>query len=373
MRNWFKTNKKYVLLFLSAIVIHWLIVFLVFTIHAKTSDISENFFQFFYNCYVKCGDTPHYLHIAEFGYPTMGENMNIIVFFPLYPFLMRLLSFIIHNYFISGIIISNICMGISVCLLHYYAKLELGEENKAMDSVYLFLLYPFSIFLITVFTESLFIMLSLLCLIFIKKKKWLLFGIVGMFCALTRFQGIILIVPALYQIITTIIKEKKFNWQYLYVFLIVLGIGAYLLINRVVTGSYFSFLQYEKLDPWFNIPQWISSNLAQHFENAVAYEGLAYIIYGVQILLFFFVIILLLLGLKRNVSRYLIIYGVFYIVATYLHGWMISGPRYVMSCIPIYIIFSTIRNEYIKNGLLALMGILTLFYTFCSITGHSIM
>ena len=218
MKKWLKLNQKYICLFFLFIFIHWLIIFIAFLIYSKSSN---NFFDFLYECYVKCGDTPHYLHIAEYGYPTSGANMNIIVFFPLYPFLMRLLNYIVHNYFISGMIISNICMGISGCLLHYYAKLELNDHNKALESVYAFMFYPFCFFLMFVFTESLFIMLSLLCLICIKKKKWLLFGIFGLLCTLTRLQGIIFIIPALYQILSSIIKEKKFDWKYLY-FLIVI-------------------------------------------------------------------------------------------------------------------------------------------------------
>lgn len=368
-----KNKRKYICLFFLSIIIHWIIVFFVYLIYAKMNNISSNFFDFFYRCYVKCGDTPHYLYIAENWYPTIGSNMNIIVFFPLYPVLMKILSILFHDYFLSGVIISNICMGISTCLLYFFAKLELKDENKAYDSVFMFLLYPFSIFLITVFTESLFIMLSLLCLIFIKKKNWLLVGIFGMLATLTRLQGIIFIIPACYQIITSIMKEKKFNKQYFYVLLLIVGFGIYLIINKTITGNYFSFLAYEKIEPWYNVPQWISDNLAQHYHNAFEYFGLSYIIYWPQLVLFFITIFLLFLGLKNGISRYIIIYGACYLMATYLHGWMISGPRYILSCIPIYIIFPTIKNEYIRNILLSIMGILTIFYTFCSIAGHAIM
>lgn len=373
MKKWIISKKKYLFLFFIAIAIHWLILFLAFTIQSKTSGSTDSFFEFFYKCYIECGDTPHYLYLAEYGYPTFGENINLIVFFPLYPLLIKLLSFIVQDYFISGIIISNICMGISVCLLYYLAKLELGEESKAVDSVYAYLLYPFSVFLIGVFTESLFIMLSLLCLIFIKKKKWLLVGITGLLCALTRMQGVVFIASALYVIITTIIKEKKFDKRYLYVFITLLGFVIYLILNKAITGDFFSFLHYQKIEPWYNYPNWITANLTQHYEMAFEHPGLSYIIYWAQLILFFISILLLFFGLKRKVSKYLIVYGVGYLAVTYLQGWMISGPRYVLSCVPLYIIFATIKNQYLKNILLVMLGILTMFYTLCFLAGHAIM
>ncbi len=194
-----------------------------------------------------------------------------------------------------------------------------------------------------------------------------------MLCSLTRIHGIILLVPSLYQIITSIIKEKKFDWHYLYVLIIGLGFILYLILNKYITGDYFSFLYYQKIEPWYNTSKWISMNLSQHYSMALEHPSLAYIIYWVQIVLFFTTVSLFFVGLKRNYSRYIIIYGVCYTIITYLHGWMINGPRYVMCCIPIYLIFPVIKNEYIKNIILALMGILTFFYTFCSLSGHAIM
>ena len=38
------------------------------------------------------GDAPHYLYLAEHFYATAGEKINLIVFYPLYPFLVGLLG-----------------------------------------------------------------------------------------------------------------------------------------------------------------------------------------------------------------------------------------------------------------------------------------
>ena len=55
-------------------------------------------------------DTGWYLNIAQNGYTAklIAQQTNI-VFFPLYPLLMRFLGFFTGNYYVAGIIISNLC------------------------------------------------------------------------------------------------------------------------------------------------------------------------------------------------------------------------------------------------------------------------
>ena len=54
-------------------------------------------------------DSQHYLNIAEHGYVNTGDDRLLIVFFPLYPLLVRGVHFIVQNYLVSGLIVSNLC------------------------------------------------------------------------------------------------------------------------------------------------------------------------------------------------------------------------------------------------------------------------
>ena len=123
--NKLKINKTYVKVFISAVAIHWLILALVFIIFANTEFTEKNIFEACYDRYIECGDTPHYINIATNGYSASGENANEIVFYPLYPILMRILAFFIKDYFISGVLISNVCLGVSACFLYKLTKLVL--------------------------------------------------------------------------------------------------------------------------------------------------------------------------------------------------------------------------------------------------------
>lgn len=52
-------------------------------------------------------DTVHYVNIAQHGYITTGDERFNIVFLPLYPFLISLVSKIGVHPIISGLLISN--------------------------------------------------------------------------------------------------------------------------------------------------------------------------------------------------------------------------------------------------------------------------
>lgn len=368
-------NKKVMLyagLFISAIVIHWLIMGLTFFLLKNVNGVEGGLFTYFYEKYIGCGDTPHYINIAAHGYYGTGEYANQIVFYPLYPLFMKIAAFVVRDYFVAGVLVSNVCLGVSACFLYRLTAHELGRE-EAVDSVAIYMVYPFGVFLVSVFTESLFIMLVLMCLTYLKEKKWLIAGIVGMLAALSRSQGIALFVPAVYEAIVYMVEQKKFKVKCLPVCLVPAGTFIYLLINKIVQGDWFAFVAHEEAEPWYNTSHWISDNLTQHYNMAMEQGSLSYIIYWVQLFLYFFAVVALLYGLYRGISASVIAFGGAYIFLSYLHGWLISGPRYMMGCVTLYIVYASIKNRYIKGAVMVICAILTIFYTLASWQGHAIM
>ncbi len=376
MKNKIIDNQKeiyiFAKIFLATIAVHWFIMALCYILFDKNGESVSGFFADFYTVFGKCGDTPHYLNIAKNGYAATGETANQIVFYPLYPYLLKVFALVFRNYFVSGVILSNLCLGISGYLMYKLTEVELGV-SKAIDGYLLYLVYPFSAFLVGVFTESLFMMLTILSLLCIKKEKWLAAGIVGMLAALSRSQGIALLVPAVYETVVCMIKQKKFNVKSLGVFFIPVGTFLYLLLNKVVQGDWFAFVAHQEAEPWYNKSNWIAANLSQHYGMAKAYFNLGLLIYWVQIVLYFVLLIGLFYGIKKKISTSIIAYGGAYIFLSFLHGWLISGPRYMMGCITMYIVYSSIDNKIIKNVILFGFAILSIFYTFCLWQGQAIM
>lgn len=370
-----KINKnayRYIGLFVMAIAIRWIIMWLSFVLLKQSNGINSGMFDYFYQKYIGCGDTSHYINIAANGYYASGEYANQIVFYPLYPLLMRIVAFVVRDYFVAGAIISNICLGVSAIYMYKLVDRELGGQ-KAMDSVMIYLLYPFGMFLVTVYTEGLFMMLALMCLYYIRSDRWIAVGITGMLAALSRTQGIALFVPAVYEVVVYMIRRKRFDMRCLGACLVPVGTFIYLLINKIVQGDWFAFLAHQKAEPWFNQSNWIADNLVQHYNMALESGFQGYIIYWVQLFLYFFGIATLFYGLYKGVSTSLIAYGGAYMFLSYLHGWLISGPRYMMGCVTLFIVYAVLDNRYIKGVILAVCGILAIFYTLGSWQGHAIM
>jgi Mannosyltransferase (PIG-V) len=138
-----------------------------------------------------------YIEIAQVGYL---EPVRIN-FFPLYPFLMRVVAFILNpfdsgNYLtlaIAGIIISSVSM-LAMCLVFYRLAVREFNVEVAQRSLLYLLIFPTGFFLWAVYTESLFLALAIGAFYAARTNRWLLAMFLAGFCVLTKNQGIF--VPA---------------------------------------------------------------------------------------------------------------------------------------------------------------------------------
>ena len=111
-------------------------------------------------------DGVHYLTIIEKGYLSTGF---IQAFFPLYPFLARIISWLVGNPLISGLLLSHLCLAGVVGLLYALTRLDYSKQT-AKKTVAFFLIFPTSFFLAALYSESLFLLLILLAFWLMRKK-----------------------------------------------------------------------------------------------------------------------------------------------------------------------------------------------------------
>jgi hypothetical protein len=138
-------------------------------------------------------DATYYLAIASHGYTSKPD---LPVFFPLYPLLIRALGYLTGSDVIAGVAISAASFGIALVLLHRLTELELGR--RAADATVLLLAFaPLSFFFTAVYTESLFLALSVGAIWAARRERWALAGVLGALATLTRVTGILLVVPIL--------------------------------------------------------------------------------------------------------------------------------------------------------------------------------
>lgn len=178
-------------------------------------------------------DGSYYLRISRYGYEPLTH-----FFFPLYPFLMHLISKYIFlkvdllTLQIAGVLISNLFAFLSIWGFYRLLKLDF-DDRKTILSLLAFLLFPTSIFLVSVYTESLYLALTVWSFYFLRTKKLFKSSILGALLTATRIVGIALIPAFLFEIDYKKINIKKI----LYLFSISFGLIIYMIYLFYSTGN----------------------------------------------------------------------------------------------------------------------------------------
>ena len=138
-------------------------------------------------------DSVWYLTIAQHGY---GQQAARTAFFPLYPLMIRGVGFVIGSNLLAGVLISAVSFLVALVLLHRLVALELDGE-LARVTVMLVAFSPMAYFFSAVYSESLFLALSLACIWQARLGHWAWAGLWGGLGAAERGNGIALLVPLL--------------------------------------------------------------------------------------------------------------------------------------------------------------------------------
>lgn len=144
-------------------------------------------------------DGAHYLTLARDGYalPAPGAQSEL-AFFPLYPFLMRLVGPVLGGsddaYLAAGVAISAVSLAIACVYLARLVAIERGANTATRSVVYL-LLFPTSVFLAAVYAESLFLALAIGAMYHARRGRWPIAAALAAFAALARPLGVLVVVP----------------------------------------------------------------------------------------------------------------------------------------------------------------------------------
>jgi hypothetical protein len=218
------------------------------------------------------GDTLWYTKIAMQGY---AQGDGTTVFFPLYPFLTRLVGKVLFgNYLLGGIIVSNVAYFLALIALYKLTQLEFDPDVAARTVVYLSV-FPTAFFLLAVYTESLFLLFAISAFYYARKGNWLAASIMGLLAALTKQLGLLLLLPLLYEYLAQSSKFQvpssnpparlraglQLQGDVLLLALIPIGTLAFLLFRHVCIGDPLSLVETYRVR-WAVNASWPWSNVA---------------------------------------------------------------------------------------------------------------
>lgn len=201
-------------------------------------------------------DAEWYLSIVKNGYApflSSPDTANNVAFFPLYPLLVRLLTFLaplkdsaISLYLAVGILLSSLFF-LGAAYLLYKMILELFQnEGLAQRTVLLMIAFPAGFFFSTFYPESLFLLLSVALFYTALHKRWLLAACLAGLAALTRPQGIFLLLPLFWMYMEARSwKIKAIRIDFLALFLPLLFLGGYMVYLYSLTGDPLAILHAE--------------------------------------------------------------------------------------------------------------------------------
>jgi Mannosyltransferase (PIG-V) len=139
-------------------------------------------------------DSVWFLRIAEHGYGAATGAAS--AFYPLYPGAVAVLGRVLFgHYVLAGILISLAAALGSFLLLYRLAEERLGADGGRRAVLYM-ALFPFALFLQAVYSESLYLLLTLAAFALAERRRYLEAGVAAGLALLTRPTGAALL-PAL--------------------------------------------------------------------------------------------------------------------------------------------------------------------------------
>ena len=154
-------------------------------------------------------DANWYVRIARYGYAYDPKGTT---FFPLYPQTMAFVARVTHlGLLASGVLIANVCfLGLLYAFLRLTrVDLDLRDTKRVG---WLLALYPTSYYFSAAYTESMFMLWTILVLLALRRKKWARAGLYGFLAGLTRNTGVLLALPFLIELATDVAQRRP-TWR----------------------------------------------------------------------------------------------------------------------------------------------------------------
>lgn len=323
-------------------------------------------------------DGVHYTQIADNGYA-----QNEQAFFPLYPLLIKGLSFLTGNRLAAGLLISNIAFLAGLYLFPKFALQWVGKSGKLSPVVFL-LIFPTSFYFGVVYTEGLFFLLFISSLYFLKKKNYWAAGILAALSSATRLIGAFLIIP----FAIDLLWEKRIELKRLITrtvrFLPVLvspfvGLLAYMGYLWIATGDPLYF---------FHAQPSFGANRSTHLITLpqvyfrylkillTANHNFQYFTSLLEVSVFTFCAVILLLDLVkhlRNKDRLALnLFSFANLILPTLTGTFSSIPRYALFSISLYFFMAEIRDIRLRGALIIILSLLHIVLLSFFIQGYFI-
>ncbi|MFN8015329.1 MAG: hypothetical protein U0R17_01810 [Acidimicrobiia bacterium] len=305
-------------------------------------------------------DSSYYVNIATSGYKGV-HNIKHLAFYPLYPLILRSLQTLtFHSIDIRSLAFAfNLICIFSTSFLLYKISELIGIKHPIIV-VITWLFFPWSLFLATLYTESLFCLLVSLALFFSLKKQWWAAVVVAGLASATRFPGLLvgIFIVFEYMRVNNLLNKSIFNFKYkkkvfksFVLFAIsISGFICWLSYQWYAFGTPFAFRKAYSLEWKY---QKFSLNIFRPIFHDVynVLDGLAhmrirYEIFEIGSWLFVLALLVIAIKTKLNISNGWKLFIALNLVIVLLNSNTVSVNRYMMPLMVTYFILALLVEKF---------------------------
>jgi hypothetical protein len=353
-------------------------------------------------------DSGFYTDIARHGYwsaETLHSASNW-AFFPLYPWLIAWIHGLFGSsedaYVITGVVISLIASVAAIGYLYALVFREFGKRVAALTVLYLSL-FPTSFYFSAVYPEALFLLFVIASIYYARRQSWLLACLLGGLAALTRPQGIFMIVPIGWEYLRVTAQwndplprlrisslgmglksiyiwflarvqglwkatHSIKNWlKALLLLLIPAGLFVFMIYGKIKTGDLLATFHNEQWG-WHRGYTFFARLLIFSLRNPIMNQPFDWNFWLVNIILAFIFLGLILLAFSRLPSIYAF-YTLVMVMLPLSSNFLNSFDRYCIIVFPAFLLLALYTQEkrprlrqFLLGGFAALQAIFMLFF-----------
>jgi hypothetical protein len=299
-------------------------------------------------------DAYWFLNVVREGYQffgTMDQGSGAIAGvpetnitpFPLYPALMSAGEWLIGDASLAGLLISQVFLLLAMVWLFQLVQTE-TNQRVASSAVWFLAVSPFGYIFSAIYSESLFIALSIGALLAARKQHPWLGAVAGCLAALTRLPGVLIAIPLAIEILG---HRDRPRWHLGSVLLVPAGTLLYFAYLWQLTGEPHAYFigqlgwHHEFVPPWHHPLLWLQApGLSGDMLVGVVTAAL---------------MVALLIGSWRRLRWSYWIYFATAFPLLMASANLLGMPRYCAALFPIYIAFADIAQRKPRLGQVTLV------------------
>lgn len=291
-------------------------------------------------------DTRHYLEVAEVGYVDPARA----VLFPLLPAVLRAGSLVLPP-LVAGLVVSTLASVAAAVAVRRLALLDGADRRVARGVVLAVNLFPTAFAFVPPYTEPLFLAFAAWSFLRARRGDWVGAGLLGLFAALTRLPGVLLLPALLLEL-----RGQPRTPRMLALGLILGGPLVYLAVNAAAYGDPLFFMavqrdvfRVETVPPWQALPPLLAAVGSPRPE-----AGWLTVYFAPFLALLLVAATTIWTIVARRARPSYAVYAGLSLVLFASVSWPISVPRYILGVVPLFLMLGGLARS--RAGTPALVG-----------------